>query len=255
MPEITPPLAALLLFTTSFSAGAWAVLRRREQDGAHLFLAFATGVFIATLGMELLPAAFTAGEPFPSVALIIAGFVGFYVIEKFIDRFTQENQKRNDQKAGSGWDSHMTVALTTLAGLCVHSLAEGAALGVGLDLGTFGSELVFSVAVHHVVAAFAVGALFVLAKTTPSLSLGAITLFALAPPAGIALGQTMVDSGRHENGLLGLLTALTAGAFLYIATADLIPETFHGRSGPLMKVALVSAGAGLIVVSSLMSAH
>ena len=46
----------------------------------------------------------------------------------------------------------------------------------------------------------------------------------------------------------GSLLPMTAGGFVYLATADLVPELQHDRSGRglLMQVGLISLGMGVM---------
>ena len=59
--------------------------------------------------------------------------------------------------------------------------------------------------------------------------------------------------GNMKSDFSPILMALTAGAFIYIAASDLIPELHRhpGRKAALVQLILMAAGVGVMLIPTL----
>lgn len=231
----TPLLQAALLLTAVSAAGALLPLYRRwSERGLHVFVAIATGLFLGTIFLHLLPelAAATArlsetADGGRSVSLrpwwaALAGLVLLFVLEKvWLGR-----------RAGHS-DQHDVVCFATFIGLSAHSLITGLGIaGVPADTASFW-PLIASVAVHKAGEGFSLAAVVRLARLPTARGLTLLAVFCIATPAGLVLGAQFASGGQAAGGeqaagIGPLLTGLACGTFLYVAVADLLPEVFHG---------------------------
>lgn len=134
-----------------------------------------------------------------------------------------------------------------LAGLTLHSLADGAALaasvqadtvrgdGVGAGFATF-----LAICLHKPLDAAIIAMLLVNAHATPRFRRLVNLGYALVVPLGaFAFVAGLRLLGGLEGDVIGIAMALAAGAFICIAAADLLPEVqFHSHDRLLLTTAL-----------------
>ncbi len=93
--------------------------------------------------------------------------------------------------------------------------------------------------------AFALTSLFVLGKFSKNRIWFFLLLFSLMTPLGALAFAPIVKMAEEIT--IEILTAFTAGTFLYVATADILPEVFHTREKRWVKLLLLIIG--MIVIS------
>lgn len=234
---------SLIIFLIALVGGLWGLARKISPESLHLALSLAAGFFLGAVFLELLPVSFSQNSSDPRTigGLTLAGFTLIYVIEKGIIPRLLSGEKS---------DGHDVVALTALFGLCVHSISEGAALALGPEsIGGAGracsaGSFLLPIALHKGIASLALGSLFVLAGSSPRKIALYLLLFALMTPIGAILTSVLAPAGGlgADSELYSWITALTAGIFLYVATADILPEVMHSRASMGWKLLLLSAG-------------
>ncbi|MCH9032464.1 MAG: ZIP family metal transporter, partial [candidate division Zixibacteria bacterium] len=221
-----------LIFVVALAGGLWGALKSITRDTLHLFLSLAAGVFLGTVFLELLPEAFEiGGDGRITGAYALAGFLLTYLIERGLIPFISV------RVSGKERTGHFTVAITALTGLCAHSLVEGAALAPavrdGIDTGLY-----LAIIAHKLVASLALGSLFALSEIKTKRALTFLVFFALMTPLGAVAISPAIPPGAPP-GILGYIVALTAGVFLYVATADILPEVMHSNISGLWKALLL----------------
>lgn len=141
-------------------------------------------------------------------------------------------------------------------GLAVHTLIDGLALGAALQTGIYESIAVaLAVILHKPIDAAALSVTMRTAGWTWWPRLFASFGFASMCPLGalfVLMGFSNSAGTPTTNYLLAILLAFSAGAFLCIALADLLPEvSFHshdrlGLSGALLAGLALAWGIGLL---------
>lgn len=108
------------------------------------------------------------------------------------------------------------IAILAIVMLSIHSLFEGAALGLSHQLST-GLLIFIAIIAHKWAESFALAVQ--INKSALKLSLGLLyfAIFALMTPLGIFLGHLIAHLGQH-NYLQPIFTSFAAGTFLYIGT-------------------------------------
>ena len=235
-----------LIFIVALAGGLWGALKSITRDTLHLFLSLAAGVFLGTVFLELLPEAFEiGGDGHITGAYALAGFLLTYLIERGLIPLLSFKINGKDSTG------HYTVAITALIGLCAHSLVEGAALAPAMRDGT-DTSLYLAIIAHKLVASLALGSLFALAEIETKKALAFIAIFALMTPLGAVAISPAMSSGSNPE-ILGYIVALTAGVFLYVATADILPEVMHSNISGFWKALLL--GLGVIIVGAIVGLH
>jgi zinc and cadmium transporter len=80
--------------------------------------------------------------------------------------------------------------------------------------------------------------------------------FASGAAAVVGAGLSLII-GQIAEGYSPILLALTAGAFIYIAASDLIPELHRspGRKAGFVQLILMSAGVAVMLIPKLFGGH
>lgn len=120
-------------------------LRTLSRRWLHFFIAFAAGVLIF-LGVETLVEAIEQAESLPpafgGIGIVSLGAIGSFALILAFSRWMQRH---------SGADSRLVVAFTVAAGIGLHNLGEGLAIGAAYRLGeiALGTFLVIGFGLHN----------------------------------------------------------------------------------------------------------
>jgi zinc transporter ZupT len=131
----------------------------------------------------------------------------------------------------------------------VHSLIEGLGLAVGSTDVRLGAVILLSILAHKATAAFSLTSLFVLGEFPKKKSILLLLLFSLMTPLGALVMTPFFAYGSKI--VVEVLTGLTAGTFLWVATGDMLPEVFHTQDKRWVKLALLLAGIAVMFLLSL----
>lgn len=234
---------SIIIFFSAFFGGFIAIARKWSDEYLHLFLSFGAGIFLGMVFLHLLPEVLVhSHEPILPI-MILAGFMFIFIIERIL--------------VGSGkggYDhSHKIISLTAMIGLSVHSIIAGVGLAVGSADQALGWLIFISIISHKMPAAFALTSLFVLGKFSKKEIMAFLIIFSLMTPLGaIAFAPVVKMAGVLT---IDILTAFTAGTFLYVATADILPEVFHTREKRWFKLLLLILGMVVISFLGLFEIH
>lgn len=221
-----PILAYIIIFNLigsviSLAGGALLLLKHNLiVKISHLVASFAAGALLATAFLDLLPeAAHEAEELGINVFMwALAGFLFFFILERFIHWFHGHSHKHENI------DSKPTVPLIVL-GDSIHNFIDGIAIAstfmVSIPLGIITT---FAVAAHEIpqeIGDFGI----LLHKGVKKKKVFMINfLSALTSIIGALLAYFI---GGMIEGIVPIFLSITAGFFIYIAAADLIPEIHH----------------------------
>ncbi len=257
------PFAALLPFVSTL-AGGMAALRFHHR--LHPFMAFASGVLVATAIADLLPEAqaLVGGERGLEVGVAaLIGYLVFTLIESFIHQQSFEHAADHDHAPGTT-EPHVhepagerdaagtirptrgLIAIVPPASLIVHSTLDGLAIGLAFQAGaSLGVIVLLAVLAHDFADGMNVVTLALDAARGRRLAIGFLVVDALAPVVGAGLSLVVAIPDLA----LGWLLAWFSGVFIAIGASHLLPESQHERpaDGPLL-VGLSAVGAGLVVL-------
>ena len=179
------------------------------------FISFAAGIMLATSFFHLIPEAIEIKEISANIpAWVLCGFLIFYIIQNFlvtIHPCAEENCEVHQ------------LGIMSFIGLSVHSLLDGVAIAVGFEVSSsIGLFTAIAVILHE----FPEGLIttgILIHTGTPRKKIWIYSIIvALATPFG-AIASLLFLKNLPPN-ILGILLAITAGSFIYLASADLIPE-------------------------------
>ncbi len=177
----------------------------------HL-ISFAAGVILATAFLDILPEAIEKGGE-STFLLALIGLVTFFLIEDFVLHFHHHEGHEHSLKSVVPLLVFSDTMHNFVDGIVITaSFIADPALGFLVALATFFHEI------PQEVGDFAV-------LLTSGLSKGKVVAINLLSAFSTFLGAglTLFLSGKSES-LIGPLLGLSAGMFLYISSADILPQ-------------------------------
>lgn len=218
---------------------------------AALLVSFAVGALLGDVFIHLLPECFgrRPEAPLGPSLLVLGGMLLFFVVEKLLRH--RHGPLHRHQHPGPR--VRPEIAAINLFGDAVHNFIDGAliagsflvspALGLSTTLAVLFHELPqelgdFGVLVHS------------------GLSVRKALLFNLGSASMGILGAvvTLLVGTTAGTAVVNLLVPVTAGGFVYIAAANLIPELQHDRSfrGLVSQSSLIALGVAVMALLAVM---
>ncbi|MET8559549.1 ZIP family metal transporter [Streptomyces flaveolus] len=202
-------------------AGGWTA--QRVTDRRHLVLGLAGGLMLGVVGLDLLPEALRAagtevhGVP-AALLLFLAGFLLAHLVERLLAaRRAAHGAAEHNHRAPE-------VGLTAAAAMVGHSLMDGVAIGASFQVGGgMGTAVALAVIAHDFADGFNTFTLTSLYGNARRKALAMLFADAVAPVAGAAASAFLTI----PEGVLGGYLGLFAGALLYLAAAEILPEAHH----------------------------
>jgi zinc and cadmium transporter len=201
-------------------------------------LAFAAGTLVGVAFFDLLPNALHTGAPAQVMLACLAGFGAFYMVESFL----------GSHATGQGGHKHSTIGPMILVGDALHNATDGVALAAAFLADTrTGIVTTLAVIVHELPQE--IGDYSILVAHGYSRRKALFFLCLVQFSALIGAGGALWAAEAMANATPFLLGA-SAGGFIYIAAADLLPELQRHKSpkGPLFKLLSFCSGLAIIAV-------
>ena len=226
-------LSVFLVSLVSF-VGILTLLIRQDVLNNILFAltAFAAGTLLGAALLDLAPEALESGEGLGISQLtvfiyVLAGILVFYSIERFISWHHHHHRELKSDKDERHREVHAFTYLN-LIGDGVHNFLDGTIIAAAFVTNVpLGIATTVAIAMHEIPQEIGDFALLVYGGLTKTRALLYNFLSALAAVAGGLAGYFLINKLAHPT---LFLLAFAAGGFLYIASADLIPE-LHKETG------------------------
>lgn len=231
------PLFFIILFASfivALIAFVGVVLLILRSDTARklslYFISFAAGALLGATFLEILPEAFKAGIEAPDIFFYaLSGILIFFILEKLLLWYHCHGESCAVHRQQS--------ASLILIGDTIHNFVDGIIITLAfladVNLGIITTTVVIFHEIPQEIGDFSI---LVFGGMTKIRALMWNFITALSVVVGAILTYFLSD---FFNGLIGALLALIAGHFIYIATADLIPE-LHKETGFKMSLAQIS---------------
>ena len=249
--------SVVLIAAVSFTGMvALSVSPQRLSKIIPLFVSLAAGALLGTAFGHLLPESVErVGGGRELAGLLLAGFVTFFVLEKFLGVWCNRNSPEgghshlfSPKSSLSGTSRPMVTNL--LVGAAIHSFVDGIAIATGYTTGTH-LGVITSVAVLFHEAPHHIGDVSILIhKGIPVTRAVLLNLMAAGASAIGALVVLLL--GARLMVVTTVLLPFTTANFLYIASASLMPELQQERGlrQSLMQTILFLIGSLLMFASA-----
>jgi len=227
-----PFLAFVFLITM---VGGWIpTVKMWPKSTFRAIISFCAGILLGAVFFHILPEISPVLRGEVGYAIML-GFFMIFILEKFIMVHPCEEGECNYHKIG----------LAAYAGIGFHSILDGMAIGAG-SLLNMSAVIILAVTVHKFPAALALSSLLVRGgEYSRGKVLRSMFVFALATPLGAVLSLSLFQ-GVDEY-LVAVALGISAGTFLFISTADLLPAVIAEHEQKEYKN-LVSLCLGILVM-------
>lgn len=250
-----PVLVAAGAFVMTLLGGFVAV---RFGDRRHLLLGLAAGLMLGVVSFDLLPEAIGAagrhlwGVP-QALLMFVVGFLALHIAERSVAIHRAHEGEyavhehvglphahhggQPQEEDGTGAQGRarahggaepaapdgrsQKLGLAAAAGLCVHSLMDGFAIGAAFQVGSgFGAVVAVAVLAHDFADGYNTFTITRLYGNDLRRALTLLSLDAVAPVAGAAITLAFTIP-EH---VVGLYLGFFGGFLMYLATSDILPE-------------------------------
>jgi zinc and cadmium transporter len=223
----------------------------RVRRLATLFISFAVGALLGDAFIHLIPGAFATnapGEaPMTASLLILAGMMVFFVVEKLIQH---HHGVLHDYFHGHQAGGRAELAVINVLGDAVHNFIDGVVIGASyLVSPTLGVSTTLAVLLHEIPQEF--GDFGILIHSGLSVRRALLVNLGSASVAILGTALSLLAASVAQEAVTSTLVPLTAGGFVYLAAADLIPELQHDRSLRALIVQTILISSGIAVMGLL----
>jgi zinc and cadmium transporter len=229
-------LAAVAVMVLTLIGGLLPLVRDWDRRTIRLLLAFGTGVLLGAAFLHMIPEATEAlggavGLP------VLGGFLLIYVLERFVMVHPCEEEACAFHQMG----------LAAFCGITLHALIDGFALGAGLAVPLLSVAVTVAIVLHKIPASLSLTGILLHCSYPKRRILWMIAGFSLATPLGAAV--SMVVLSRVPETALPYAVAVSAGTFLAIATADLLPQIHSAPQGRYGNLFALAAGIAVMLMT------
>ena len=232
-------MASLGSVGSTGGAGSLLLLHTQASRMVPYLVSFATGTLLAGACLGLLQKALQHNEPAEVMATLLVGLFGFFILERLlIWRHCHDLE----------CDIHKATGYMILVGDAFHNFMDGAAIGASFAASVpLGVSTSLAVAAHEIPQE--VGDFGILLssgfarKRAFWLNMGS-AVFTIPGAVAAFLAFSAIEA------VLGIVLALAASSFLYIALVDLVPHLHSQRTIRALppQVGLMGLGALLILL-------
>jgi zinc and cadmium transporter len=216
MPPLLQALIATLLVSAVSLVGVVFIFAEWSERLEVLFLSFAAGILLGTTFLELLPEAVEVNADGNVFLATLAAIVVFFLLERYLHGF-------HGHEEGHAKQSRYLI----LVGDSVHNFADGVAIAASFLVSpSVGVATTLAVAAHEIPQEIADYGVLVSGGFSRRKALLLNFYSGLTALLG-AVGCFVF--GDFVTPHLGYFMAASAGMFVYIAAADLMPELHHSR--------------------------
>ena len=222
-------------------AGGWIpTLKPWSQEAFRMLISFCAGVLLGAVFFHMVP------EISPILGRkmgfpIMLGFLGIYVMEKFIMVHPCEEGACDYHKIG----------VAAYIGIGFHSILDGVAIGAGNML-NISMVILLAVTIHKFPAALALSSILVKGgEYSRKKILTSMFIFALATPIGALVSMNVM--GHLDNtDIIGFARGISAGTFLYIYIGYLLPTVHEEDEKKNVNLVLLFVGILVMFLSTVL---
>ncbi len=258
----------------SLSGGWVPLVVRLTHRRMQIAISFVAGMMLGIGLLHLLPHSFhVLGSIDATVLWVMGGFLFMFFLERFFHfhhhdvsdhqipfgelRLPRQHAHADDDRHDDPHHEHAQAPAKNgsifpwsgaIIGLTLHSLVDGVAMAAAVKADEanplaawagFGAFL--AIALHKPFDSLTIGTLMAAGGRSPSSRHLVNSLYSLVTPCGVALFYVASASLGPQQAGLGQALGFAAGAFVCIATSDLLPELqFHRHDRSTLSLALLA---------------
>ena len=216
-------------------AGGLVLVRARGVERyLRYFVALGAGFLVATALLEMMPEGLRLNPQLGPV-LIMAGYCVVHLLEHTINAHFHFGEETHHDEFISQHTGN-----SVMAGLSLHALFDGVAIGSGFLVSNWLGWLIFmAILLHKAPEGFTMASVMLASGRSRSMAFYSAVALAAATLAGVLVIELI-------PGWLSYGLPVSAGVALYVSATDLVPE---GNREPGIRMALVFfAGVGAFLL-------
>jgi zinc and cadmium transporter len=242
-------LAVCLVSLGGVATLSWNPARLRR--GAPALVSFAVGTLLGDAFIHLLPETFAAEQrPLGPSLLVLAGMLVFFVLEKLL---RHHHGSLHDHQCHAIGAVRPELAAVNVIGDAAHNFIDGVLIGASyLVSPALGLATTVAVLCHEIPQEL--GDFGVLVHSGLGVRKAVLVNLASASAAVLGTVVALLSGAVARDAVTSVLVPMAAGGFVYIASADLIPELQHDRSWTALatQAGLISAGIAVMGLLTLL---
>jgi zinc and cadmium transporter len=223
----------------------------RVRKLATFLVSFAVGALLGDAFIHLIPETFEGpGHAETSLSpslLILGGMMAFFVVEKLL---RHSHGILHEHYHGHPELKRPELATINILGDAIHNFIDGIMIGASyLVSPTLGLSTTIAVLLHEIPQELA--DFGILIHSGLSVRKAVLLNLASASVAIVGTALSLLAGSVAQQTVTTSLIPLTAGGFVYLATADLIPELQHERGLRALVVQTILIALGIAVMGLL----
>jgi len=221
---------------------------RLSDNTLHLMLGFSAGLLGGITFIDILPEAFDHAEEVGVSPMFVSGGVAVGLFLLFaVERHMLVNERKRSHVHVENGREITPLGTLAVSALTIHGIVDGFVIPIGFAGGAeVGLIITLAVALHQIPDSFSAATI----ALTSGYSRKRIALFvvvtALDTPIGIVLGYAFLGAGAW---MIPFGLGLSAGTFIFVSAADLIPELQHRSSSTWVTVSIVFGFLFVMILS------
>lgn len=261
MPVWVFAVGSVLLVSLVSLAGVFTLSlgRARLERVMFLLVSFAVGAMLSGALLHLIPRAYEQLEDGALIgSLVLAGVLSFFVMEKFLHWRHHHGMPAEEGDIHGHYHGHhpgvAPFATMNLLGDAVHNLIDGMIIAAAYLVSIpAGIVTTLAVMLHEIPQEIGDFGVLVFGGYSPKRALLYNFLSGLVGVVGAVFALVI---GARVEGFADYLLPITAGAFIYIAGSDLIPELNQRHSNSAaqsaMQLVMMVLGASVMLLPGLL---
>jgi zinc transporter ZupT len=222
--------------------------RRLGPSALRYLIALGAGFMLATVFIKIIPETIEqwSGETLIPMVWLLAGYLLLQFVEHTIAPHFHFGEEIHEEAM---LEQH--AALAGVGAFMVHTFFDGVSIAVASLVSTqLGILMFIAILLHKLPEGFTVASMMLAAGKSRRHARLAAMLVGLATLAGVALVVLFQNAAVSSKPLSAYVLPQSAGATLYVAASDLIPEV-NTREGGAKISLMVFAGVALLYLTEL----
>ena len=237
---MTSILFALVAAFANIIGGLIVTSNKWAHQSLRYFIALGSGFMLGTVFLEMLPQSIALTKSAP--ALVLLGYLLVHMFEHtFASHLHFGEETHHDEVVNP------VVGISAFVGMLVHTFFDGVAIAAGFIVSPSVGLLIFlAVLLHKIPDGFTISSIIITSGYSKQSALAAATALGISTLLGFLAVHLL-------GGSVSYALPVSAGATLYVAATDLMPEVNHEKG---IKMAIVVfAGMGLFLLLRTIAVH
>ncbi len=215
-------------------------------------VAFSVGILLGAALLHLLPEAVESGiDPHRLFALLLAGVLGLFLLEKLSILRHSHHHEGDDHAHAHGFDARQAGqgGVPILVGDAIHTFCDGIVIAAAFAASPqLGFVATLSIIAHEVPSEVGDFVVLLNAGFSRRRAIAWNVLCSLAGVLGGVAGWLLLES---VAALVPYALVLASASFVYIALSDLVPQLHREgrRAESVLQIALMALGLAVIAIA------